>query len=56
MDIRDEVPRRKWIETKITPQQARYVRIEMKQYGKLPGWHEGAGGDTHIFVDEVSIE
>jgi predicted alpha-1,2-mannosidase len=55
-DIRDEKPQRKWIETKIKSQSARYVRIEMKQYGKLPEWHEGAGGDTHIFVDEVTIE
>ncbi|MEO6405158.1 MAG: GH92 family glycosyl hydrolase [Ferruginibacter sp.] len=34
----------------------RYVRIVAKQYGKLPSWHEGAGGDTHIFVDEISVE
>lgn len=38
------------------PMQARYVRIKAKQYGKLPAWHEGAGGDTHIFSDEIVIE
>ncbi|MBC7534621.1 MAG: glycoside hydrolase family 92 protein [Ferruginibacter sp.] len=35
---------------------ARYVRIKALQYGKLPSWHEGAGGDTHIFVDEIGVE
>ena len=35
---------------------ARYIRVKAKQYGKLPAWHEGAGGDTHIFVDEILIE
>ena len=35
---------------------ARYVRIKAIQYGKLPAWHEGAGGDTHIFVDEIGVE
>ena len=35
---------------------ARYVRVRALQYGKLPAWHEGAGGDTHIFVDEINIE
>lgn len=34
---------------------ARYVRVKAIQYGKLPSWHEGAGGDTHIFVDEISV-
>ena len=35
---------------------ARYIRLRAAQYGKLPAWHEGAGGDTHIFVDEIMIK
>jgi len=35
---------------------ARYVRIKAVQYGKLPDWHEGAGGDSHIFIDEIQIQ
>ena len=35
---------------------ARYVRVKAVQYGKLPKWHEGAGGDTHIFIDEIQIQ
>jgi hypothetical protein len=34
---------------------ARYVRVKALQYGKMPAWHEGAGGDTHIFVDEIGV-
>ncbi len=36
--------------------QARYIRIRALQYGQMPAWHEGAGGDTHIFCDEVEVE
>ncbi len=35
---------------------AKFVRVKAIQYGKLPAWHEGAGGDTHIFVDEVNVQ
>ncbi|MEO8765666.1 MAG: GH92 family glycosyl hydrolase [Ginsengibacter sp.] len=35
--------------------QAHYVRLKATQYGRLPAWHEGAGGDSHIFIDEISI-
>jgi hypothetical protein len=34
----------------------RFVKIVAHQYGNLPEWHEGAGGDTHIFVDEIVVE
>lgn len=43
------------IEANFTTVLARYVRVKAIQYGKLPAWHEGAGGDTHIFVDEIDI-
>ena len=35
---------------------ARYIKLKAIQYGKLPTWHEGAGGNTHIFVDEISVQ
>jgi len=44
------------VEATFTPVPARYVRVRALQYGKLPAWHEGAGGDTHIFVDEIQIQ
>jgi len=35
---------------------ARYVKIKAINYGTLPSWHQGAGGDAFIFIDEIGIE
>ncbi len=35
---------------------ARYVKIIAKNFGKLPEWHQGFGGDAFIFVDEITIK
>jgi predicted alpha-1,2-mannosidase len=40
----------------IAPQNARYVKVFAKSYGKLPAWHEGAGGDSWVFIDEITVE
>jgi predicted alpha-1,2-mannosidase len=40
----------------IQPYEARYVKITVRTFGKLPAWHPGAGGDAWIFVDEIIIE
>jgi predicted alpha-1,2-mannosidase len=40
----------------IPPQHARYIRIKALNYGKIPTWHPGSGGDAWIFVDEIIIE
>ncbi len=48
-------PQIKNIEAVFPELTARYIRIKAEQFGKLPSWHEGAGGDTHIFVDEIII-
>lgn len=37
------------------PVYGRFIRIKAVQYGILPKWHEGAGGDTHIFIDEIQV-
>ena len=37
-------------------QKARYVRIRAQNYGKLPAWHPGAGGNAWIFVDEIIVQ
>jgi len=29
------------------------LKIQAKQYGPLPAWHPGAGGESFIFVDEI---
>jgi hypothetical protein len=46
----------KKVEATFKSQPAQYIRVVAKQYGKLPSWHEGAGGDTHLFVDEIEVE
>ncbi|HSD13824.1 MAG TPA: GH92 family glycosyl hydrolase [Flavobacterium sp.] len=35
---------------------ARYVKVKAYNYGKLPEWHQGAGGDAYIFVDEITVK
>ena len=35
---------------------SRYVKVIAKNFGKLPEWHQGAGGDAFIFVDEITIK
>jgi hypothetical protein len=40
----------------IPPKRARYVRIRAVNFGKIPAWHPGSGGDAWIFVDEIIVE
>ncbi len=42
--------------TAIVPTEARYLKIKAKNFGKLPKWHQGFGGDAYIFVDEISAK
>jgi predicted alpha-1,2-mannosidase len=35
---------------------ARYVKVIAKNFGKLPEWHQGSGGDAFIFVDEILVK
>ncbi len=56
LKIEDINPQVKNVQAIFLPQPAQYIRIVAKQYGKLPSWHEGAGGDTHLFVDEIIVE
>ncbi len=35
---------------------ARYIKIKAYNFGKLPEWHQGFGGDAFIFIDEISIK
>ena len=38
------------------PINARYVKVKAINYGKLPEWHQGFGGDAFIFIDEITIK
>ena len=35
---------------------ARYVKVIAKNFGKLPEWHQGFGGDAFIFIDEIIVK
>lgn len=37
------------------PITAKYVKVVAHNFGKLPDWHQGAGGDAFIFIDEITI-
>ncbi|MGB4846099.1 MAG: GH92 family glycosyl hydrolase [Ferruginibacter sp.] len=56
LPVEDAKPQIKNVEAGFTQVSARYVRVKAIQYGKLPEWHLGAGGDTHIFVDEIIVQ
>lgn len=34
----------------------RYLKIKAKNFGKLPKWHQGAGGEAYIFIDEITVK
>ena len=36
--------------------EARFVKLEAVNYGTIPTWHPGAGGEAFIFVDELLVE
>lgn len=40
----------------IKPVPAKYLRVKAINYGTLPVWHQGAGGEAFIFSDEVWAE
>ncbi len=42
--------------TQFPGMQARYVKVVAHNFGVLPSWHQGAGGDAFIFADEITIQ
>jgi predicted alpha-1,2-mannosidase len=34
---------------------ARFIRVRAYNYGAVPVWHPGAGGQSWLFVDEISV-
>ncbi len=37
------------------PLKARYIKVYMKNIKKLPKWHEAAGAEAYLFVDEIMV-
>lgn len=40
----------------IEPVKSRYLKVKAKNYGTLPLWHAGAGGQAFIFIDEIDVK
>jgi predicted alpha-1,2-mannosidase len=38
------------------PKVAKFIKLVAKYYGKLPEWHEGSGGESFIFIDEIELD
>jgi len=34
----------------------RYIKVIATNFGKLPDWHQGKGGDAFIFIDEIEVK
>jgi len=43
-------------ETVIPETKAKFIKVKAYNFGKLPVWHQGAGGDAFIFVDEITVK
>jgi len=56
IDPKDEKVQTKDFETEILPTEARYIKVKAYYFGKLPEWHQGAGGEAYIFIDEISVK
>ncbi len=41
---------------KINERTARYVKVKAYNFGKLPEWHQGAGYEAYIFIDEITVK
>ncbi|MCX6257063.1 MAG: GH92 family glycosyl hydrolase [Bacteroidia bacterium] len=35
---------------------ARYIKVKINNFGKLPAWHMSAGNPAWTFIDEISVE
>ena len=56
IDPKDEVNQIKQFVLSNQNVKARYIKLKAYNFGKLPVWHMGAGGDAFIFVDEITIK
>ncbi len=49
----DGVIESKKVGLNIADTRARYFKVKIENYGKLPEWHPGAGNPAWLFVDEI---
>lgn len=56
IDPKDEKVQIKDFSTEILPTEARYIKVKAYYFGKLPEWHQEAGEEAYIFIDEISAK
>ncbi|MEE6127776.1 GH92 family glycosyl hydrolase [Chryseobacterium arthrosphaerae] len=56
IDPKDEKVQIKDFSVEILPTEAQYIKVKAYYFGKLPEWHQGAGGEAYIFIDEISAK
>ena len=42
-------------EVKFEPKTFQYIKVVAKNIGKVPNWHEAAGADAWLFIDEIQV-
>jgi hypothetical protein len=52
----DKVQIKKFEKTVLNKSPVRYLKIVAKNFGKLPAWHAGKGGEAYIFTDEIEVK
>ncbi len=50
------VQMRSFTSNNTTKVNARYIKVKATNYGSLPAWHLGKGGEAFIFIDEIEIK
>ena len=53
---KDETVQAQILETFPEAINARYIKVKAYNYGTLPDWHQGHGGEAFIFIDEITVE
>ena len=56
VDAKDYTIQIKKITSEFSTQKIRYIKVIAKQFGLLPDWHEGKGGDSILFIDEIEAK
>jgi hypothetical protein len=46
--------RREFTTKTVSNLKCRFIKVKAINYGKLPTWHAGFGGDAYIFIDEIN--
>jgi hypothetical protein len=56
LNIEDASTEIKNVNATFESRSVRYIKVIAEQYGALPSWHPGAGGDSIIFTDEIDVQ